>query len=144
MSIRLINRNTDYAVRAVCYMAAREEKDKAHITSVTELVTKLQVPRAFIRKILQVLNNEKVLLSRRGFGGGFKLARSPEKIYLTEIIEIFQGPFKLTECIFKKRACPNRKTCFLKKKLDAIEEFAAGQLKPITIQEVADGNKNVL
>ena len=144
MTIRLINRNSDYAVRALCYIVAREDKEKRAIISVAELVKKLRVPRAFMRKILQILNNEGILSSKRGIGGGFKLARAPENVHLIEIVEIFQGPFKLSECIFKNKACPNRKVCLLKKKLDAIEKFAANKLKPITIREVADGSKNVL
>ena len=109
MSIKLINRNTDYAVQALCYMARREHKHKPHVTSVSELVEELKVPRAFIRKIMQILNNESVLLSKRGWGGGFRLAREPKKISLLEVVKVFQGPIKLSECVLQKEACPNKK-----------------------------------
>lgn len=100
--MKLLSRNTDYAVRAVCFMA-RKEKDTV---SVTELVRALKIPRAFLRKILQVLNKKGLLVSHKGSGGGFTLARRPAEIYLVDLMEAFQGSFKLNECFFKKRSVP--------------------------------------
>jgi len=130
--MKLLSRNTDYAVRAVCYMA----KKKPGVVSVTELVEKLKIPRPFLRKILQALNNEGMLRSSKGMGGGFRLARKPEGIYLTDIMETFQGPFKLNECFFRKEICPNRRSCFLKKKIDRIERYVLSELKAITIGSI--------
>ncbi|MCX5702041.1 MAG: hypothetical protein NTW64_03570 [Candidatus Omnitrophica bacterium] len=44
--MKLITRDTDYAIRALCYIA----KNKNEIISVRELVTKLKIPRPFLRK----------------------------------------------------------------------------------------------
>lgn len=134
--MKLISRNTDYAVRAICYIA--EEKEK--IVSVTELVRTLKIPKPFLRKILQVLNKEGILESRKGAGGGFVLGRSADSIYLMDIIEAFQGPFKLNECFFKKHLCPNRKMCWLKKKIDSIEGKVYSELKGVTIGTILKGN----
>ena len=56
--MRLINRNTDYAVRAISYISRQEEK----VISVSELVEKIKVPRPFLRKILQILNKKGILV----------------------------------------------------------------------------------
>jgi Rrf2 family protein len=105
--MKLITRDTDYAVRALCFIA----ESKKEIVSATELVKNLKAPRPFLRKILQILNKKRLLRSYKGLGGGFSLRISPQKIFLIDLIEIFQGPLKLNECIFKKRICPNIKTC---------------------------------
>ena len=133
MSMRFINRDTDYAARALCYMAKREKEEEGHVTTVSELVKHLQMPQPFLRKILQILNIEGVLTSRRGQGGGFRLARAPEKIYLTELIRIFQGPISFNECIFKRKVCPNRGECVLRRKMLQIEQHAVNQLKSINV-----------
>ena len=93
MSIKLINRNTDYAARALCYMARKKEG----LTSVPELVKNLSIPRPFLRKILQVLHNKGLLVSQKGIGGKIKQARDPKKISLLEIVKVFQGPIKLSK-----------------------------------------------
>ena len=127
--MRLITRNTDYAVRALSYMAGRKEK----VVSVSELVRDLGVPRPFLRKILQALNKEGLLKSYKGNGGGFSLARPGDKIFLFDLIKGLQGPVRFNECIFKKSFCPDVKSCSLKKKIDAIERYVVSQLKSITI-----------
>jgi Rrf2 family protein len=127
--MKLITRDTDYAIRALAYIACHKEK----LVSVTELVEALHIPRPFLRKILQVLNRRKVLRSLRGVGGGFSLVRKPKEIFLTDIIGIFQGEFQLNECLFRKKLCPQVKTCFLRKKIVSIEKFVIAQLKSVTL-----------
>ncbi|MCM8781010.1 MAG: Rrf2 family transcriptional regulator [Candidatus Omnitrophica bacterium] len=127
--MNLVNRDTDYAIRALCFIA----KNRDRIVSVSELVDKLKIPRPFLRKILQRLNNEDILHSYKGRGGGFMLARLPQKILLIELINIFQGEISIKKCLFKRLACPNQSSCYLKKKLDVIERYVIKELKSITL-----------
>jgi Rrf2 family protein len=129
MNAKLINRNTDYAVRALCLMA----KEKERVVSVPEFVKRLKIPGPFLRKILQILNREGLLVSQKGKRGGFILALAPERIFLKDLIEIFQGPLKLNECLFKKIICPEKNICALKKKIDSIERRVVSELKSVTI-----------
>jgi len=130
--MKLIKRDTDYAVRAVCYMANK----KGSIVSVSEMVKELKIPRPFLRKILQRLNREGMLSSYKGVGGGFKLAKAAKEIFITDLIEIFQGKFKLNECLFKKKNCPNVKYCALKRRIDKLEAHVVSELNSVTIDEL--------
>jgi Rrf2 family protein len=127
--MKLVTRDTDYAVRALCFIA-KHNKEKI---SVSKLVKELKMPRPFLRKILQILNKKGILNSYRGQGGGFLLAMPAERIFLADLMEIFQGPLKFNECIFKNRICPDRNTCLLKAKIGVIERQAISELKSITI-----------
>ena len=127
--MKLITRNTDYGMRALCYIAKQSGKS----VSAAEMVAALGIPRPFLRKILQILSGEGLLESTKGQGGGFMLARPAEKILLTDLIRIFQGSIQLNECTFKKRACPNRRGCVLKKVIDRIGEDVLERLSRISI-----------
>ncbi len=133
----LIARSTDYAVRALKYLAEKNQE-----TSAAELTRELKIPWPFMRKIMQSLGKHGLVASRKGPGGGFLLAKAPEKIKLTGLVNIFQGPVCLNECIFKKKICPNRKTCYLSKKLGEIEEHAFLVLDRITLKEIIEGGHN--
>ncbi len=128
--MKLINRDTDYAVKALLYIT---QKDPERI-SVSKLVEALDIPRPFLRKILQILNKEGVLNSSKGKGGGFVLALPPKKILLIRLIDIFQNSVKLTECIFRERICADVGTCPLKKRIDSLEQHVISELKSITIE----------
>ncbi len=127
--MKLITRDTDYAIRALCCIASQEDK----LISAAELIKRFKMPKPFLRKILQTLNRKNLLHSYKGKGGGFKLAKPPDKIYLLDLISIFQSPLRLNECTFKKKICPNVIGCALKGKLDNIEKYVVSQLKAVTI-----------
>lgn len=127
--MKLLTRNTDYAVRAICCMASKPGK----IFTVAELTNCLKIPRPFLRKILQILNKEGIVRSFKGLGGGFVLAMKPSKIFLSDLMEAFQGPLKINECIFKKKICPDIGRCPLRRKIDKIEDHVVSELRSVTI-----------
>lgn len=134
MFMKLITRNTDYALRALCYMSKQQD-----VITVDELVKKLGVPRQFMRKILQQLNKKRILESYKGQGGGFKLRKLPDKIYMIEIMRIFQGNLGLNDCFLKKDICPNKGKCVLRKKIHVIEGDLFKRLKQINVASLIKG-----
>jgi len=137
--MKLITRNTDYAVRALCCITEQEK----NIVSTDQMVKHLQMPRPFLRKILQILNKKGLLNSYKGKGGGFTLALPPEKISLIDVMKIFQGPTRLNECKFKKSDCPYTSDCLLKKEIDEIEKEVMIKLKAITIASIIKKEVNI-
>ena len=59
--MKLITRNTDYAIRALCYIA----EQKQEVISADRLVKSLEIPRPFLRKILQTLTKAGLLNSSK-------------------------------------------------------------------------------
>jgi len=127
--MKLITRDSEYAIRALCFIA----KDEERVVSVSELVRALKIPGPFLRKILQALHNQGILKSYKGKGGGFRLARPAVQILLIDIMTVFQGKLRLSECIFKGLRCPQTRTCPLNKKIAKIEKFVIKELSDISI-----------
>ena len=127
--MKLITRDTDYAIRAIAYMFSAKQE----ITAAGELVRALKIPRSFLRKIMQKLNRARLLKSYKGQGGGFRLAVPAKQISLMRLIRIFQGRFQLNECFFKKRVCPHTASCGLKRKIDKIEKQLIKELGAINM-----------
>jgi Rrf2 family cysteine metabolism transcriptional repressor len=119
----------------LCFISGQ----KAKRVSASELVSDLKMPRPFLRKILQVLNKKGILRSSKGQGGGFLLAKPANKIFLLDLIEIFQGPLNLNDCFFKKMPCADARTCILRKKIGYIEKYVVSQLKSINISSLIRG-----
>ena len=130
--MKLIKRDTDYAIRAVCYAV----KQGSGIVTVPELVKALKIPRPFLRRILQTLTKTGAIRSYRGLGGGFEFSAGIKKKRLVDLIEACQGDIKINECLFKKALCPNRSSCLLKKRMEKIEAYIRKELSSITIDEL--------
>ena len=133
--MKLITRDTDYALRAVCYIA----KTKNKLVTASELVDKLEIPRPFLRKILQTLSKAGILRSSKGKNGGFVLIVPPKKIMLMDLINIFQGVIKLNECFFKKELCPKKDECSLRKIISGLEKDMFNKLKKISLFTLIKG-----
>jgi Rrf2 family protein len=130
--MNLLTRNTDYAVRAILYMAKRADA----LVSTADLDRDLKLPRPFMRKTLQVLQKEGYLISVKGYKGGFKLQRKPAQIRLIDLMHIFQGEISLSDCLFKKKICDSVATCPLRRQVKTMEQELLKKLKTITIADL--------
>lgn len=136
--MKLVTRNTDYAIRAIIYIA----QAKKRVIPVEELTLALKIPQPFLRRLLQVLGKKGILKSHKGKGGGFILKAAPEKIRIIEIMRIFQGKVRLVDCMLKKQVCPNTGSCILGHKLKEIEKSVLRQLESITLVSLLKGGKS--
>ena len=64
------------------------------------------------------------------------MMEEPGKITVLDVVEIFQGPFRLSEHIFKGQMCPEADACLLKGKLDDLEREVAKSLRAITVESL--------
>ncbi|MCM8787675.1 MAG: Rrf2 family transcriptional regulator [Candidatus Omnitrophica bacterium] len=131
--MKLLKRHTDYAIIALLVLAKNKSKK---IFSVAELAKTTKIPYQFLRGILQHLHKHKLLKAYKGKNGGFSLATSLDNVSLLSIIRIFQGEFKLNECLFRKMVCPNINRCVLRKRLKKIESYFLEELEKIKLGEL--------
>lgn len=61
-------------------------------TSVRDLAERTGLPQPYLEQILLSLKGVGLVRSKRGVGGGYVLARSPEAITLAEIVAAVDGP----------------------------------------------------
>lgn len=127
--MKLLTKNTDYAIRALLVLAG---KDDSYI-SARDIALEQNIPYQYLRKILQQMIDNGLVVSREGGKGGFKIKKSPLKIKVTDIIELFQGDIVFSECMFRKQLCQNRATCVLRKNIQKIEKLVTKEFGAITI-----------
>lgn len=132
--MKILNKNTDYAVRALLVMAMRGDD----YISARDIAKAQKIPYQFLRRILQTLIKEKMAEAKEGGKGGVRLLADPKKITLIDIIEIFQGDVQISECMFRKKICHNRSQCVLRHRITKIEEKVVGEFRGITLQSLVD------
>ncbi len=93
----MISNKCKYAIKALTYIARYNDDSKAVMTA--DIAREQNIPRKFLEIILRDLRNNRILESRRGKGGGFRLLRPAEEISLTEIMRIIDGPIAMLPCV---------------------------------------------
>jgi Rrf2 family protein len=78
-----------YALEAVILLARRYEQGTVKIH---DIASDEKLPEKFLELILLELNHARIVESVRGAKGGYRLKRSPSKIFLGEIIRTIDGP----------------------------------------------------
>jgi Rrf2 family protein len=94
----MITNKTKYALKALyrlCTLPANEP------VLIAELAETEQIPRKFLELILVELKQHGILKSRKGRGGGYSLAKSPEEVSLADILRITDGPLAPVPCLHK-------------------------------------------
>tara|TARA_E500000075_G_scaffold71931_1_gene64858 strand:- start:1270 stop:1683 length:414 start_codon:yes stop_codon:yes gene_type:complete len=93
----MISNKCKYAIKALTYIARNDDGTKAVMTS--DIAQEQDIPRKFLEIILRDLRNNRILESKRGKDGGFRLLRPAEDISLTEIMRIIDGPIAMLPCV---------------------------------------------
>ena len=83
-----ISAKTDYAVRALLSLAAREPA----LVKIDTVVTEQGMPRKFVEAILGELRRAGIVRSQRGAEGGYALARPAKDIALGAVMRAVDGP----------------------------------------------------
>ena len=133
--MKLLTKNTDYAVRALIELAQKKDE----YISAREISDKQDIPYEYLRKILQKLISNEYATSKEGGKGGVKISSKPEEIKVIDIINLFQGEVQLSECVFRKQICQNRATCVLRKNIRRIENMVREEFEGITIESLLQG-----
>ena len=83
-----ISARIEYALRALCTLAAREGEP----LTAEELADAQGLPVRFLRAILNDLRRVGIVTSQRGNEGGYKLARPASDITLGDVFRRLEGP----------------------------------------------------
>jgi Rrf2 family protein len=135
--MKVLNKETDYAVRALISLGLKPEG----WVSAKAISDEQGIPYQFLRRILQELIRQGLVLSKEGAGGGVRLGKNPVEIGVAEVIEIFQGKVQVSECMFRKQLCSNRANCVLRHEIMRIEQMVNQEFAKVTIGKlIADLN----
>lgn len=103
----LLSQTTEYAVRAVLYIASRPDRSPVRAN---ELAAALEVPQNYLSKTLHQLARAEVLTSTRGPAGGFQLAIPAESLTLQRIVSTFE-PLTPRRCLLGNGLCGQMPAC---------------------------------
>lgn len=105
----LLRREESYAIHALIYAAENPG------ASASQMAADLQMPPAFLAKVLRKLAAARFLESKPGRNGGVTLRADAERVSLLDVIEAMSGSLVMDTCQTKERcATQERKgTCRL-------------------------------
>lgn len=89
----------EYAYWALLDISERYNPETT--VNLNEISERNGIPEKYLLQVMLKLKKQGLVRSRRGSGGGFQLTKSPDKILLSDVIEILGGAQKEVHTAFK-------------------------------------------
>ena len=128
-----VSKFTDYGVLVLNAMATTGALKR----STEELASVTGLSVATVRKVMKTLVDHGFVTAQRGAKGGYRLALSAAQISLLDIVEAFEGPIAVTDCVNEEHQCELTE-CPLGSRWDGINRWLTEFLARISLQDLRD------
>jgi Rrf2 family protein len=114
------------------------------VVNTLELSKRRRIAAPVLRKVLTIMASRDLVVSAPGRGGGYRLARPPEKINVADVIAAIEGSFRFTDCTAvsngrPKRRCAQKPVCPVIGSMCQVHRLLEQCLTGVSIAEFASG-----
>ncbi|MEZ4632981.1 MAG: Rrf2 family transcriptional regulator [Deinococcales bacterium] len=126
-----------YAFQALGYLATHPLD---HWVSSDEISEATGVARPYLVRILATLSEKDIIISKKGTGGGYSLAREAEEINLKEVMRAIDGPVAPLSCISLNwyQPCEVEKHCHARASVwQRVRDVVLAALEQVSVADLA-------
>jgi Rrf2 family protein len=135
----MLSSKAKYGLKAMVHLAAKAGEGSVLIADIAEAE---RIPKKVLDAILLELKNHGLLVSKKGKGGGYSLARPPERIQVGDVLRILDGPLAPVPCVSRtayRRCddCRDEAACAVRGVMQEVRDAIAAILDNTTIADMA-------
>jgi Rrf2 family nitric oxide-sensitive transcriptional repressor len=127
----MLSQTAEYALRAVVYIAENGNRPR----TIKEIAGPTQVPQGYLAKVMLQLARHGIVVSQRGLGGGFSLAKSPDMTTILDVVQAVDPIRRITRCPLNNPAHASQ-LCSLHQRLDEAAAHIEETFRDATIAEM--------
>lgn len=128
-----LTQTAEYALRAMSILALRADQTPMRAN---ELAAGTAVPLPYLWKIMRRMVAAGLVLSAKGHGGGFRLARPAESISYMDILGVMGYDAKTGSCVFGWGACRNDRPCPMHSSWSKLNETFVAWARTTTLASI--------
>lgn len=127
-----------YSLKALAHLAALAP---GQTTQAIDIAEANNIPKKFLDAILGELRNAGIVYSRKGPGGGYRLARAPSEIKIGHVIRTIDGPLAPIACASRTayqpcRDCKDVKACTVRLLMTEVRDAMSDVLDRVTLADM--------
>jgi len=127
-----------YATRAMLDMALHYGKTQVLLKDIS---ARQGISLRYLEQIVTPLIAANLINSTRGPRGGVMLARPPQKIKLSEVIQVIEGPITPVECVENPGICTRAPSCAARDVWTDLAKAMYGVLESTTLQDLVESQE---
>ncbi len=127
-----------YGTRALLELALHQGEGPVPLKDIAQ---RQQISLQYLEHLITPLIAAGIVLSTRGPRGGVSLAKPPEAVRLSEIIQLLEGSIAPVECVNNPGICVRSKLCVTRDIWSELKKVMNGVLESITLQDLVERQK---
>ncbi|MDO8494147.1 MAG: Rrf2 family transcriptional regulator [Deltaproteobacteria bacterium] len=100
------------------------------------IARRIHAPQNYLGKMLQSLSYEGLVISQKGFKGGFRLAKPPAEITLFEIVDSIENISQWEGCFLGQKRCSAKTACAVHSRWEKVRNGYIQFLKETTLEDL--------
>lgn len=130
-----------YALRMLIDLA--ENSDKGFI-ALKDIAERQGISKKYLEQIVPILNRSDILITGRGYQGGYKLAKTADKYTVGDILRLTEGGLAPVSCLDQTpNQCPRSTECITLPIWVGLHKVINEYLDSITLQDILDKQKEL-
>jgi Rrf2 family protein len=134
----------EYALRALLVLGRHYGGEVVRIQTISN---EQNIPKKFLEQILNDLKTLGVVESKRGAGGGYRLALPPENITLASVIRYVTGALAPVSCVsdnfYERCTCPDEATCPIREVMKEAREAVVSIMERVTLADLCERSRRL-
>ncbi|MCD8077056.1 MAG: RrF2 family transcriptional regulator [Lachnospiraceae bacterium] len=127
-----------YAVRVMLDLA---EHDNGTFIPLMDIAKRQEISEKYLESIVSTLSKNHFVVSLRGKGGGYRLARRPEEYTIGSILKVTEGSLAPVACLEEERnSCPRMAECKTLKLWEDFDRLVDDYFEGITLADLENPN----
>ena len=127
-----------YGTRALFELALHQGETPVLLRDIAE---RQRISLPYLEHLITPLIAAGIVRSIRGARGGVLLARGPEEIKLSEVIQILEGSVAPVECVNNPGICSRSASCVTRDVWGELKKVMTGVLESTTLQDLVERQK---
>lgn len=134
----------EYALRALLVLGQNYGADVVRIQTISD---QQNIPKKFLEQILNDLKNMGAVQSKRGAGGGYRLAHPPAKITLASVVRHMSGALAPVNCVsdrfYERCTCPDEARCAIREVMKEAREAVVSIMERVTLADLCERSRRL-
>ncbi len=127
-----------YGTRALLDLALHPGREPVLLKDIAQ---RQQISLRYLEHLITPLIAAGIVMSTRGPRGGVSLAKPPEEIRLSEVIQLLEGSMAPVECVNNPRLCSRSASCVTRDVWSELKKAMDGVLESTTLQNLVERQK---
>jgi len=128
----------EYGTRALLDMALYQTGSPIPLK---EIARRQAIPVQYLEQLVSPLIKAGIVRSIRGAGGGVTLAKPPDQIKISQVIETLEGSMAPVKCVDDPRVCSRSDFCVIRDVWEEVRRATKQVLESTTVQDLAERHK---